>query len=416
MQNNSRIVFSLAGIGALGCLLVGGTRAVAQDEYEGTQYPQYVQYPEGAPPVTPGVPAQQAALSPDEIDQLVGPIALYPDPLLSLIFTASTYPQDVLAAEQWLNSAPSPTEESIEAQSWDPSVKGLVHYPTVLKMLSDQIDWTNALGAAFLNQQADVLASVQRLRAQANAAGNLQSNSQEQIVEDGSAIRIEPVDPNVIYVPQYDASAVYAGSSPIIYGPGYPIGLWDDDDFDWGNGYIVVGGGWYRGWHHPEAWDRNPPAWDRHPEGWRPEPARWNRAPRGVAPSFRPDAIARLGLDRRGPAGRPVVVPGRAPVGRQETPERSRSAFDPAENRADVQREQARARPVPAPRIAPQRIEAPRVAPAPREVPRQAPAPAPRPAPQRAAPPAERPNAFGGGGGRDTRAQSARGHASAGRR
>lgn len=97
-------------------LCLAGGRAMGQADYGAPQYPQYVQYPPGAPPVLPGV---QAALTPDQIDQLLGPIALYPDPLLSLIFPAATYPQDVLAAEQWLGATPNPTEADIAAQGWD---------------------------------------------------------------------------------------------------------------------------------------------------------------------------------------------------------------------------------------------------------------------------------------------------------
>ncbi|HWE01472.1 MAG TPA: DUF2950 family protein [Tepidisphaeraceae bacterium] len=173
---------------------------MAQEVYEAPQYPQYVQYPQGAPPVTPGAPV---TLSADQLDQLLAPIALYPDPLLSLIFPAATYPQDIAAAEQWLSATPNVTESAIDAQNWDPSIKGLLHYPTVLKMMSVQIDWTQTLGAAFLNQRQDVLNSVQRLRARAQALNNLQSGPQEQVITDGNAIRIEPVDPNTLYVPTY---------------------------------------------------------------------------------------------------------------------------------------------------------------------------------------------------------------------
>ena len=179
MRKQWPMIWCLTGMASL-CWV--GERALGQAGFEVPQYPQYVQYPQGAPPVTPAVSGAQVSLTADQIDQLLGPIALYPDPLLSLIFPAATYPQDVAVAEQWLAATPSPTEADIAAQSWDASIKGLVHYPTVLAMMSGQIDWTQAVGAAFVNQQKDVLNSVQRLRAQAQAAQNLQTTSQEQVL------------------------------------------------------------------------------------------------------------------------------------------------------------------------------------------------------------------------------------------
>jgi len=267
---------------------VGGC-ASGQVTFEAPQYPLYVQYPDGAPPVTPAIAGAQVILTADQIDQLVGPIALYPDPLLSMIFPAATYPQDVVAAEQWLQATANPTEALIAAQSWDDSIKGLVHYPTVLKMMSDQMDWTQALGAAFVNQRQDVMASVQRLRARAQANHNLANNAQQQVVADGGAIRIEPVNPDVIYVPQYDPNLVYISPYAISFGIGFPIGLWCDNDFNWSGGFVVFGGGWYRGWHHPEAWDQHPPAWDRHPAGWQPHPQPWVRTSSRPAPRLTPE-------------------------------------------------------------------------------------------------------------------------------
>jgi hypothetical protein len=398
---------------------------MGQTYFEAPQYPQYVQYPQGAPPVTPAVPGAQVTLSADQVDRLLAPIALYPDPLLSLIFPAATYPQDVVATEQWLQATPDPTEADIAAQSWDASIKGLVHYPTVLKMMSDQIDWTQALGAAFVNQQQDVLASVQRLRAQAQAAKNLQTTQQEQVVTDGSAIRIEPVDPNTMYVPQYDPNLVYTSTYPVSFSTGYPIGLWDDNDFDWNQGYIVNGGGWYRGWHHPVAWDQHPPAWDRHPAGWVGAARPWARAGQRPAPRLTPAAVSHLGLDR--PRGASAVNPAvRAvrnlqaplPIGRQPVVSPSRNVFNPTSSRQDVQR-------------AVQRAGSGAIAPAPRSTPNynapvhnapvnNAPArmaPARVAAPHYVTPPVQRSapsNVFRGGSGGQARAQSARGNASAG--
>jgi hypothetical protein len=408
MRKNWRTICSVTAIASLCC--VGG-RAFGQADY---QYPQYVQYPQGAPPVSP---AGQITLAPDQLDQLLGQVALYPDPLLSLIFPASTYPQDVVGAEQWLVSSPNPTEADIAAKNWDASIKGLVHYPTVLKMMSDQIDWTTALGAAFLNQQKDVLASVQRLRAEAQAAQNLQTNQQEQILAADGSIFIEPVDPAMMYVPDYDATLVYDSESPISFGIGFPIGIWCDDDFDWGGGYVEFGGGWYHGWNHPSAWDQHPPAWDRGNTGWSSSPREWARNSSSPAPRLAPSAVSHLNLDRpRGAA----VNRSAQPAARPAAPQPSKNAFEPANSRADVQRDVQRAQPAAANR----QPVAVRPNPAPRPV---AESPAPRNVQERAAPAEPRSespeapqaaagNAFDGGSGGDARAQSDRGNASSGHR
>lgn len=411
MQKRWQIILCLAVVAGY-CWF--GRHAIAQTNFQAPQNPQYVQYPQGATPA-PGAPV---TLTPAQIDQLLGPVALYPDPLLALIFPAATYPQDITAANQWLASNPNPTEADIAAQNWDDSIKGLVHYPTVLKMMSDQIDWTQTVGAAFLDQQKDVLASVQRLRALAQAAKNLQTTQQEQVVADGDAIRIEPVDPDTIYVPQYDPNQVYFSVSPITYSSGYPIGLWDDDDFDWGLQGIVVGGGWYAGWHHPPQWDQHPPAWNRHPPGWSAAPKPWTHAPQKPGPRITPENVNHLGLDHpRAATPNPNVDAARKspPPQRPSAPAAhpsNNNAFDSSESREDVQRDEQRAHPAPTPQ--PQRAEpAPqqqRAQPAPQQAPQRAePAPAQR---QSAPPPSPRSNAFSGGSGGEARAQSARGNAS----
>jgi len=384
-----------------------GGCAMAQWQVDPTapQYPQYVQYPQGAPPVTPAAPETQVALDAGQLDQLLGPVALYPDPLLSLIFPAATYPQDIVAAEQWLTATPNPTQADIDAQNWDGSVKGLAHYPTVLSMMNAQINWTQTLGAAYINQPKDVLASVQRLRAQAQAVKNLQTTPQEQVVSDQGAIYIEPADPNMMYVPTYDPNLVYDDPYQITFSDGYPIGLWLDNDFDWGDGYIEDGGGWYHGWHHPEGWDRNPPEWNRHGSGWNNNPKPWGRAPRGAPPRMTPVAAAHIGADR---PGRTVAGRGSEPahgrVGNSPAAQPSRNAFEPSGNRGDVQRAVQRTQP----RAAQPQAPVQRQAPAPARVnsapPRQAPA---------AQPPA-RSSAFNGGSGGAARAQSSRGNASSG--
>jgi hypothetical protein len=304
----------------------------------------------------PAESGAQVMLTSDQIDQLLAPVALYPDPLLSLMFPAATYPQDVIAAEQWLEATPNPNEADIAAQGWDDSIKGLVHYPSVLKMMSDQIVWTQALGAAFLNRQQDVLDSVQRLRAKAQAVRNLQSTPQEQVLVDDGAIRIEPVDPDTIYVPQYDPDVVYTTEYPVTFGVGFPIGLWCDNDLDWNRHYIVFGGGWFSGWHHPMEWDRHPPAWNRRPPGWVPAPRPWVRSSLRPAPRLTRTIVAHLDLDRpRGAAaGNPARGPARqlpalSRIGGQPAAQPSRNAFDPTGRRDEVQRAAQRARPMPPP-------------------------------------------------------------------
>lgn len=436
MRRQWQIITHLAGIASV--CLTGGC-AIGQGA-DAPQYPQYIQYPQGAPPV---VSSAETTLTPDQLDTLLAPIALYPDPLLSLMFPAATYPQDIVAAEQWLLSTPNPTEADIAAQGWDASIKGLVHYPSVLKMMSEQINWTQILGASFASRQQGVLDSVQRLRARAQAAQNLQPSPQEQVLVDNGAIRIEPSAPDVMYVPQYDPDLVYDSVYPISFGIGFPIGLWCDNDFDWRSRYIVNGGGWYSGWRHPEEWDRRRPAWDRRPTGWVAAPRPWVRTASRPVPRLTPAAVSHLGLDQphetaaahtvRGAARQGVAAP---QVGRQPALAATRNAFDITASRAEVQQATQRARlttpqptavrppPVVAarPTLAVQPQMAPRqpaIAPAPRPTvaapPRySAPAPSPRASavPAQTASRAAPSNAFYVDSAAETRAQSARGRSS----
>jgi len=186
-----------------------------------------------------GVPvlfAQQPELIPNEkLDELVAPIALYPDPLLAQTLAASTYPLEVIQLQQWManNSylKDQALADAVEKQLWDPSVQAMAAFPDVVKMLGDNIAWTTDLGNALLAQQADVMHAVQRMRATAQRNGNLTSTP-EQTVEmqtvDGSeqAIVIEPADPGMVYVPSYNPTVVYGDSAyayPTLYyaSPGY---------------------------------------------------------------------------------------------------------------------------------------------------------------------------------------------------
>jgi hypothetical protein len=200
-------------------------------------------------------------LNANQLDDLVAPIALYPDPLISQILVASTYPLEVVEAYQWLQrnpgiSGPALTQAA-ESQNWDPSVQALVMFPDVLKRLNEDVAWTTNLGNAFLAQQADVMGAVQRMRQLAEQNGKLASTAQQQVLtttDNGQpVVQIVPTNPNVIYVPTYDPAWVwgppiyypyprwyYGPSVGFYFGTGIPVGLFLG--FGWGGW-----GGW--GWH-----------------------------------------------------------------------------------------------------------------------------------------------------------------------
>lgn len=185
-----------------------------------------------------------------ELDELLAPIALYPDPLLAVMLPASTYPEEIDKADEWLKGGG--TVSGINGQSWDESVKAVAYYPDILDMMAGDLDWTSDLGDAFLNQQEEVTRSIQRLRWQARDIGNLESNNDQQVIIDGENIEIIPAQPEYMYVPQYDDSVVYEenwaqGSPPFItYGFGLAIGGWLSMDFDWRNHHVI-----YHGWNRP---------------------------------------------------------------------------------------------------------------------------------------------------------------------
>jgi hypothetical protein len=176
------------------------------------------------------------------IEQLVAPIALYPDPLLSQVLMASTYPLEVVEAARWSQNNSTAKGEALQdamqQQPWDPSVKALTAVPQTLQMMSDKLDWTQQLGDAFLAQQQAVLSAVQKLRAEAQATGNLQSTPQQVVTLAaapagvavsgmGQAIVIEPVNPDVYYVPVYNPAAVYGAWDY----PSYPPFYWSPPGF-----------------------------------------------------------------------------------------------------------------------------------------------------------------------------------------
>ena len=201
-------------------------------------------YGQGLPPASPSAqpfpspsaqpfpsPAAEEAplLSPQQLDNLVAPIALYPDELLSQALAASTYPLEIVDAEQWMqqnkNLPPAQLVNAAKQQNWDPSIQALVAFPDVLDILGRDIHWTTDLGNAFLGQQADVMGAIQQMRAKAQQAGQLRSTPQQNVstqYDNGqSAIQIAPTDPQTVYVPEYQPSAVWG---PPAYGA-YPS-LW----------------------------------------------------------------------------------------------------------------------------------------------------------------------------------------------
>jgi hypothetical protein len=182
----------------------------------------------------PGVLAQQSgsppALTQQELDQILAPVALYPDPLVSQILMASTYPLEVVEAGRWAKQNPNlkgdALTKALEAQNWDPSVKSLVNFPQVLSLMSDKIDLTQKIGDAFLSNQKMVLDTIQSLRAKAQAAGNLKTTSEQKVIVEEKIIKIEPANPQVIYVPTYNPAVVYGVWPYPAYPPYsyYPLG------------------------------------------------------------------------------------------------------------------------------------------------------------------------------------------------
>ena len=192
--------------------------------------------PTQAPPATPPPPSgavppdlNEKTFSQEELDQLVAPIALYPDSLFAQILMASTYPLDIVAAERWVKANPKlkdkALQDALDKQPWDPSVKSLAVLPQVLTMMSEKLDWTQKLGDAFLAQQADVMKTAQALRAKAVAQGTLKDSKEQKVitekVESTTVIKIEPTNPEVVYVPTYNPAVVYGGWPYPAYPPYY---------------------------------------------------------------------------------------------------------------------------------------------------------------------------------------------------
>lgn len=190
---------------------------------------------------TPATPLWTA----DQLDQLLAPIALYPDPLLALILPASTEIGDLEQAAAALESGA--TEATLDAEGWEACVAALTHYPTVLEWMDQNIEWTTELGQAYLNQPSDVVEAVQRLRSRALAAGALVDTAQQRVVVVNGEIEILPAQTDVFYVPIYNPLYVF-GAPPygfygplVTFGPACPVGPWLSYGWDWGRRQIWVG-------------------------------------------------------------------------------------------------------------------------------------------------------------------------------
>lgn len=211
---------------------------------------------ESAPPTSSREP-EHATKTPEQLQQLVAPIALYPDSLVAQILTASTFPEQVVEADRWIQAHPDLKGDALakaaDDQPWDPSVKALTAFPSVLGNMDKNLSWTSSLGDAYYNQQEDVMAAVQVMRQKAQQAGNLKSAEHQVVKTERETIIIEPAEPEVVYVPAYDPWVVY-GYPVIVAWPGwyaYP-GIWYSGTYVYyGVGFEVGyfwGYGW--GWHH----------------------------------------------------------------------------------------------------------------------------------------------------------------------
>jgi Protein of unknown function (DUF3300) len=201
-------------------------------------------------------PAGPAKPDPKELQQLVAPIALYPDALVAQILAAATYPTQVVEADRWMqrhsNLKGEDLGKEVDKQDWDPSVKALAQFPSVLDNMDKNLSWTSSLGEAYVNEPQDVTDAVQVMRQEARNAGHLDSTDQEKVTTQGNTIVIEPANPQVVYVPAYDPWLVYG--APIVAYPGwYPVPgiFWGGVGLSFGIGFgIGYFGGFGWGWGH----------------------------------------------------------------------------------------------------------------------------------------------------------------------
>lgn len=253
-------------------------------------------------------PEPQEPLTPKQIEELVSPIALYPDPLVALILPAATRPSDIVLAARFLDRGGDPEQTATEP--WDESVKALSRYREVIDYLDENLSWTRSLGECFLNQPVAVMNAVQAVRTRAREAGLLKDTNEQEIIVESDEIRIVPANPTVIYVPHYDPEILYVSSFPSYYsgpflsfGIGYSIGAWLNYDCDWHYRSVRI-------MHRPAYWYRQPDWRGRHvnhpagPTTWR----RWTPPPRHDRRFDRPPHHSGLVLH----PSRPHGVPGSA--------------------------------------------------------------------------------------------------------
>jgi hypothetical protein len=199
-------------------------------------------------------PPQAAKQSPEQLQQLVAPIALYPDTLIAQILAGATYPEQIVEAGKWIEKHKDLSSEKlakdVNKESWDASVKALTQFPAVLANMNQNLAWTSELGDAYVNQQQDVTQAIQVMRQRAKQAGNLKTTPQENVTTQGQTIVIQPAATDIVYVPQYDPWLAYG--YPLAVFPGwypYPGLFWDGPGVYWGLGFGVgffAGFGW--GW------------------------------------------------------------------------------------------------------------------------------------------------------------------------
>jgi hypothetical protein len=208
--------------------------------------------------------------SKEQLEQLVAPIALYPDSLVAQILAAATFPEQVVEADRWVQNHPDlkgdALGQEVDKMSWDPSVKALTGFPSVLGNMDKNLSWTSSLGDAYYNQQPDVMDAIQVMRKRAQKSGNLKNTEQQTVTSDGPDVQIAPANPDVVYVPAYDPWVVYG--PPLSPWPGwYPYpGIW------FGGPYLSFGVGFGIGWYGGFGW-----GWPRWGFDWRNRAVLYNR-------------------------------------------------------------------------------------------------------------------------------------------
>ena len=285
-----------------------------------------------------------------ELDQMLAPIALYPDALLSQVLMASTYPLEVVEAARWSRAHPGLRgDEAVRAaqdQDWDPSVQSLLAFPDLLARMDEQLDWTKRLGEAFLEQEPHVMETVQRLRRKSQAAGQLVSDERLRVVDESGVIVIEQAQPQVVYVPYYDPLVVYGAwwwpaYPPVVWAPwpgyvAYRPGIW------WGTGVSISVGFFFGGVSWPQ---RHVTVVRVNPYYVRPRAARRDVVVRRpiVVGRWQHDATHRRGVVYRSPElqrkfvpAAPARVPRAAPAPRAQPPSERR------EQRPEIRREERR--------------------------------------------------------------------------